>query len=447
MLGGFPANTINIIMGAPGTGKTMLVEQMVFSHATEQTPALYLTTLSEPLEKIIFHGRSYKFFDESKIGQTIFFEDLGYLLRSEDSRALAQIITDLIAERKPSIIVIDSFKALNDLNLTTEEKRLMIFDMASVLSNFNCTTFLVGEYSADTMTELPEFAIADGIVQLTKRQTGQREQRFLSIEKMRSSSFIPGTHAFNITDAGLEVYQRLLTPIVSPSYTQQTERINTGIKNLDIMMDDGLWRGSTTLIAGPTGSGKTIIGLQFIQEGVKTGEKGLYVGMQENPVQLMQIMNKFNWPAEEYLKSGLFELLYRSPVEMQLDSVATEIFRRIRTGDIKRVVIDALGDLKRRSLDAERFADYMYSLKQWFAVQNVTCMMMYELEHMFEFHKISEEEISNLSDNVVLLRYTDQAEMKRTLRVVKTRGSGHDHWERMFTITSQGVQVEEAKEP
>ena len=189
--GGFPINTINVVMGAPGTGKTILAEQLVFANATPDAPALYLTTLSEPLDKFIQHGQSYAFFDSARVGETVVYEDLGVLVRERGISALAEIVTDMVAQRKPRLIVIDSFKALNELIDTQHERRTILFDLASVLTAYKCTTFLVGEYSGEMMTDLPEFAIADSIVLLLKNSTGVREQRFLRVEKLRGSGSTP----------------------------------------------------------------------------------------------------------------------------------------------------------------------------------------------------------------------------------------------------------------
>lgn len=439
--GGFPANTINVIMGAPGTGKTIFAEQLMFANASAETPCLYLTTLSEPLEKFITHGQTYGFFDVAKIGDSVFYEDLGLLIRERGINALASVVTELIMQRKPRLIVIDSFKALSELWEDRQHHRTVLFDLASVLSTYNCTSFLVGEYADESMTELPEFAIADAILQLVKRASGVREQRFLKVEKLRGSNSAPGMHAFNILDDGIRVYPRLRTPPQVPVYKVNLQRVDTGISGLDDMVETGFWGGSTTLVAGPTGSGKTIIGLHFIRQGVLNGEPGVYVGFQENPVQLVRIMQHLGWDSEDLLKGNLFEHMYRSPVEMHLDSVATELFRRVRDSRIKRVVIDALGDLRKSSADGLRFSDFMYALTQWFAVRNVTCLLMYELHLLFEIPAITDEDISNMSDNIVLLRLIPEGEMTRTIRIIKTRGSGHDHRERVVNITSQGVSI------
>ena len=142
---------------------------------------------------------------------------------------------------------------------------------------------------------------------------------------------------------------------------------------------------------------------------------------------MARIMLNLGWNATELLGNGNFELMYRSPVEMQLDSVAAEVFQRVRDGKAKRVVIDALGDLERCSMDRQRFADFIYALTQWFAVENVTCLMTSELRELFEVRHISDQQISNMSDNLVLLGFTSGEEIKRTIRIIKTRGSRHDN--------------------
>jgi len=207
------------------------------------------------------------------------------------------------------------------------------------------------------------------------------------------------------------------------------------------MIEQGFWRGSTTLIAGPSGSGKTILALHFIREGVLRDEPGLYVGLQENPSQMARIMLNLGWNASELLGNGNFELMYQSPVEMQLDSVAGEVFQRVRAGKIRRIVIDALGDLERCSMDKQRYADFIYALTQWFAVENVTCMMTIELRELFEIQRISDQQVSNMSDNLVLLGFTPGTEMKRTIRIIKTRGSDHDNRQHELEISDKGVVV------
>lgn len=440
--GGYPENSLNVIMGSPGAGKSILAEQLVFANASKEHPALYFTTFSEPVEKFILNSQAYSFFDPRKVGVEVLYEDLGNLLREKGYAALPDLIAEFVAKHRPRVIVFDSFKALSDLAQTPEQGRLTLFDLATLLANYDCTAFLVGEYAPHSLTELPAFAIADSIVSLQRHHMAGNDQRFLCVEKLRGSDSASGLHAFSITADGLEVFPRLLTPSSFTSYSSDSvQRVASGVQGLDTLIEDGFWRGSCTLVAGPTGSGKSMLSLQFLHQGAMAGDPGLYVVFQENPVQIERITRGFGWDTKKLEKEGLFELMYRSPVEMQLDEVAARIFERVQAGKVKRVVIDALGDLKRRSLDENRFADYIYALTQWFALKQVTCLLTYELAELFEFHSITGEEISNMADNVLLLRFTPEAEMSRTLRVVKTRGSAHDQREHLLELSRKGVAV------
>ncbi len=446
LMGGVPANTITVIMGPPGSGKTILAEQIAFHNASPEVPVLYLTTLAEPLEKFIVHGARYGFFDQSKIGVSVFYEDLGDIVRRAGIEKLSEKITDLLIRYRPKLIFIDSFKALNELLPSGRERRTVIYDFATTLSAYECTSFLIGEYSSEMVTDLAEFAIADVVLNLMRHATNVREQRFIRVEKIRGSDSIPGMHAFDIAENGIEVFPRLLTPGVAPTYRPKIERVTTGIEGLDEMISEGFWRGSTTIIAGPSGAGKTILGLHFARDGARRDEPVLYLGFQENPTQLARIMLNLGWDAETLLAAGNLELMYRSPVEMQLDQVVAELFGRIQGGRVRRVVIDALDDLERSSIDRQRFADFIYALMQWFAVENVTCMMTIEVPGLIGRRNVVNQQISNMCDNLVVMGFrTNTSELRRTIRIIKTRGSSHDQREHTLVISGSGAIVQKAK--
>ena len=439
--GGFPDNSINIVMGHPGSGKTIFAEQLIFHNADVDRPILYFTTLSEPLAKVVRYLQGFKFFDEAKVGTQVIYEDIGPQLAREGAAALIPLLEHSIKTLSPKVIVIDSFKAVHDLAPTTAERRRMVYEMTALLTAYGTTAFLLGEYTEDDILEYPEFAVADGIVEMSRRRLGNRDERYFRVYKLRGSRYLEGAHAFRITDAGLELYPRLVSPQIPEGYEPASERISTGISGLDDMLDGGVWRGTTTLLAGPSGAGKTTIGLQFALEGARRGEPTLYMNFQENPTQLIRTIRGLGFDLEEAQAQGL-DLVYASPVELQIDSIIVDMFRRIQQRGVRRLVIDALGDLASAASDAQRLHDYLYALVQHFAVSTITSVLIFEtMGNTIAGNSGMQNAMSYLSDNVLLLTVEGEERTRRSLRVLKTRGSAHDTRIREVAITSAGLDI------
>ena len=438
--GGFPANSINIIMGHPGSGKTILAEQLIFHNADIDRPILYLTTLSEPLSKVVRYLQGFEFFDESKIGTQVIYEDVGPQLAKEGATALIPLLENAIRTIAPKVIVIDSFKAVHDLAPSIAERRRMVYEMTALLTAYGTTAFLLGEYTEEDILRFPEFAVADGIVELSRRRLGNRDERYFRVYKLRGSQYLEGAHAFRITDRGLDIYPRLVSPRMPEGYEPATERISTGVEGLDQMLDGGLWRGTTTLLAGPSGAGKTTIALQFALEGARQGEPTLYMNFQENPTQLIRTIRGLGVDLEQAQAHGL-DLVYASPVELQIDSIIVDMFRRIQQRGVRRLVIDALGDLASAASDQQRLHDYLYALVQHFAVSTITSVLNFETTgNSLQGHS-TVNPMSYLSDNVLLLTVEGEERTRRTLRVLKTRGSAHDTQVREVEISAAGLCV------
>ena len=434
--GGFPAHSIIIVMGQPGSGKTVFSEQLAFANLGER-PVLYLTTLSEPLSKVLAYLQEFEFADVNAIGTRIVYESVADTVTTEPQK-LPERVTELVKQYRPKIIVFDSFKAVGDLMPDLPTWRKVLYDLAGILSAYDATTFWIGEYIADMVPRLPEFAVADGIIELTREQHGTRDDRHLHVIKLRGSSFVDGLHAFRIGSKGLDIFPRLVSPErFGPGYATINERLTTGVQGLDDMVEAGWLRGTSTLVIGPSCGGKTLLGLHFLREGVRQGEPGLLVTFQENPSQLARICESISWKADEMPNYGGLDVFYTSPVELQIDTIVGEMFRRIEQRKTRRVVIDSLGDLMNASRDVQRFRDYIYAMTQRFSLQGITAMLPMEVHD----GRLATE-ISPMADNVVLLEIVLDETMRRTIRILKTRGSGYDVRRYPLKITSQGILVD-----
>lgn len=441
--GGFPHNSINVLMGDPGTGKTIFAEQLLFHNARADRTSLYVTTLSEPLSKIVSYVQRFTFFDADRIGRDIQYDDLGPAMSKEGPAALHTWLAEAIKTRSPHIIVIDSFRAIHDLAMSTDDMRAFVSGVAGLLSAYDVTAFLVGEYTRADIARYPEFAVADSIVELARQPMTTRDERFLRVLKLRGSAYREGQHAFRITGDGLELYPRLVAPRVPEEYESLTQRMPTGIDGLDELMSGGPFAGSTTLVVGSTGSGKTTVALQFALEGLQRGEQVMFINFQENPAQLRRAIANLGHDPARAEERGL-KLLYASPVELQIDSIVSEVFDAIRSGDIRRLVIDAVGDLSAAADNTRRLHDYLYSLIQHFAVRGVTTMLTLEVGEGFaQGAPVSalSDRFSYMSDNLLHLFWNYERIGRRGLRVVKMRGSDHEHAVREFQIGANGVRV------
>jgi circadian clock protein KaiC len=235
------------------------------------------------------------------------------------------------------------------------------------------------------------------------------------------------------------VFPRLADPVDPAAYPLPTERISSGIPALDTMLTDGYWPGAATLVAGPTGAGKTLMGLHFVVSGARRGEPGIIASLQENPTQLQRVSQGFGWSLAE---DGI-ELLYRSPVDLYIDQWVYELLAAIDRTGARRVLIDSLGDLFFAAGDEARYREYLYSLVQRCSRLGVSLLMTYELPELFQLVRLSEVGVSHVSDNVVVLQYLrHQSEVKRTLTVLKTRASLHQPQVREYTITPEGITLQ-----
>ena len=435
--GGLLRNTINLITGVPGSGKTILSQQIVFHNATSDRPALYLSTLSEPLDKILRFGQSLSFFDPAALRDgRVVYQDIGQHLGEHGLDDLLDTIERYLKEVRPGIVVIDSFRGLQALSHDVVAYRQFLFGLVRRLSASATTSIWNAPYPRSEVMDEAASAVADSILALDVRLMADREARVVQVLKLRGSSYLSGEHMYRITPAGLQVFPRLADVKNATAYEMSTARSSTGIAALDELLDEGgYWSGAATLIAGPSGIGKTLMGLHFLYRGAEAGEPGVLATFQENQTQLGRIVSSFGWSIDD----PNVHVLSSALVDMNIDEWVYDLMELVDKTGARRVVIDSILDVIAVTGDPVRFREWMFSLTQRFTRSGVSLMMIIEVPELFQLQRISERGISHLADNVILLQYVQEGpELVRALTVLKTRAMHHRPMVRRYEITRDG---------
>jgi circadian clock protein KaiC len=435
--GGLLRNAINLIVGVPGSGKTILSQQFAFHNATVEKPALYLSTLSEPLDKILRFGETLEVFDHNAIEDgRVIYEDIGHVLGDSGLGDILGAIEGYLKELRPGIVVIDSFRAFAAISHDTTEFRRFLYSLTRLLAASATTAVWNAPYTRDQAMDAAEFAVADSIIALDIKLVGAREMRVLQVLKLRGSSYRSGEHAYRISGAGFDVFPRLADVQQGSPYKLSGKRSSTGIEALDeVLGDGGYWSGAATMVAGPSGIGKTLMGLHFLFGGAANGEPGVLATFQENETQLTRVAASFGWKFSQ----GGVHVLSRSVVDIYIDEWVYQLLDLIERTGAKRVVIDSLPDVMIAAADPVRFREWMFSLTQRLERAGISMMMIVEVPELFQLHRISEQGLSHLADNVVLLQYVQEGpELVRALTVLKTRAMHHHPVVHRYDITEKG---------
>ncbi|HKV88908.1 MAG TPA: ATPase domain-containing protein [Candidatus Dormibacteraeota bacterium] len=441
--GGLLKYGINLIVGVPGSGKTILSQQFAFHNATADEPVLYLSTMSEPLDKILRYSESATFFDRAAVRDgRVVYEDLGHVMAEQTLVDVLAAIDRYIKQSAPGLIVIDSFRAFHQITRDTAEFRRFLHSLTRRLTASSVTSLWNAPYTREQALDAAEFAIADAIIALDIKQMAQREMRVMRILKLRGSNFRSGEHAYRIGEGGFEVFPRLADLSMGARYDISPKHTATGIAALDALLGNGgYWAGATTLVAGPSGIGKTLMGLHFLFRGAEVGEPGIIATFQENETQLERVVAGFGWSFD----GSKVRVLSRSVVDLNIDEWVYNLLDLAEETGAKRIVVDSLGDLAGAAGDAVRFREWMFSLSQRCTRAGVSLMLLVEVADLFDLRRVSDEGISHVADNVVLLQYVQEgSDLLRALTVLKTRAMRHHPVVHRYEINQEGFVLGDA---
>ncbi|HEY5054385.1 MAG TPA: ATPase domain-containing protein, partial [Solirubrobacterales bacterium] len=439
--GGLPKGSVTVVAGSPGSGKTILTQQICFHNAAAKNRVLIFSTLSEPTAKSLLYLKQFSFFDPKKLEGSVQFVDLGVMLRTKGLEAASALIMEHVKKIKPSMVVIDSFKVFDDLAKSKEELRKFGYEIAVNLMAWETTALLLGEYGAADIAGNPLFSIVDGLVVMSQRESLGENQRFFKIVKMRGTNHSRDEHPFLITGSGLEMFAPRLAIQREPAGSGLQGRCKTQIAKLDEILGPGIPWGSSLLIGGVAGTGKTVLSLEFIYRGAQAGEKGILFSFEETDERLRAAAAGLGWDLGREIDRGMLEIVFIPQPDISVERHLLMIQQRIEAMKAKRVVVDSVSVFLHRITDPQLNREKVFQLCS--IVQNAQAVGFFATDIPYGSQQVSRFGVEEtVVDGVIILSSTEEGfERERYIEVYKLRNTAHLKGRHNMAIGQGGVSI------
>ncbi len=446
--GGFFKGGLYIIQGAPGAGKTILGNQICFNHAAGGGQALYVTLLTEYHARMMQHLSVMSFFEAARIPDQLAYLNGLSVLRDEGLGGLLVLLRREIVARGASVVVLDGVVSVQPITGDGEAFNQFVHDLQAIVIAADCTLFMLTSAHGASMT--PEHTMVDGIIELTEQPMGWSTESVLRIIKFRGGGFLRGRHAFKITNDGIIAHPRIEALLARPSQPDQGSvgRVPSGVEQLDCLLGGGLPAASTTMVMGPSGVGKTTLGLQFLSAST-ADEPGLLFGFYETPVRIDAKIAEVARPLRALVDSGIVAMHWQPPTDDLLDAYGERLLAAVREQRTQRLLIDGLGALNDAAgADAARMGNFLTSLINELRVLGVTTLCTLEMPGIVgPSVRTPLGDLSTLAENLILLRYVElRSRLHRLISILKVRDSRFDSTLHEYATTRDGLLIEQSPE-
>jgi circadian clock protein KaiC len=448
--GGFTRNRMYLIEGVPGSGKTTLGLQFLQEGARNGESVLYVT-LSESAAELRDVAASHNWTLDGIV--------MRELIPTEDSLApddqytvfhpseielteTTKLVLQDVERIKPSRVVFDSLSELRLLAANPLRYRRQILALKQFFSGRNCTVLLLDDLTA-TDRDLQVQSIAHGVIALEQLVPEYgAERRRLRVVKFRGKVFKGGYHDYSLRTGGLEVFPRLVAAEHRKELSR--ERMSGGIAELDTLLGGGLERGTSTLVVGAPGTGKSSLAAQFVAAAAARGQKGAMFIFDESVDTLLSRTEGIGIDLGKHVESGMVTVTAIDPAELSPGEFGQLLQTAVERDKVSVIVIDSLNGYM-NAMPEERFLTIqLHEILSYLGQQGVASMVIGAHKGLIGGPMVSPVDASYLADAVILLRYFEtEGEVRQAISVVKKRGGNHERTIRAFKLTATGIEVGE----
>jgi len=446
LLGGFPRNHVYLLQGDPGVGKTTLGLQFLLEGVRHGEKGLYIT-LSETSKELHAVARSHHWdmdgveVYEHLIGEQSLTEDdttVFYPAEVELGQTVKALL-DSVERIKPQRVVLDSLSEIRLLAQSTLRYRKQILALKQFFATRNITVLMLDDRTAE-YNDLQLQSVPHGVIELERfTPVYGSARRRLQLVKVRGLNFRDGYHDFNIKTGGIVVYPRL---IAADEHTIDAADVivGSGVSELDDMLGGGIHRGSSTLIMGPAGCGKSALSTQYAIGAAKRGEKAAMFIFEESVASLYARSHSLGMPLREHVDAGLISIRQVDPAQLQPGEFAHLVRQSVDDG-VKVLIIDSLNGFLNAVPEEKFLLLHLHELLSYLGQNGVATILVFA-QHGLVGTMHSPVDVSYLADCVLLLRYFEaRGRIRKAVSVVKKRGGLHDTAIRDFSMSHEGLAI------